>query len=178
MEHRLTLLPIHLQQTIQQGQAVMLGNPIYQLPPFYRQNIYQAIGPKDDPAAKKVRGWLALLAARYVFEVWQAAWPENHLASRLIPAAESVLSRDTSEEDAREQAEAAWNELEELGRKYPGQGYSNALAAGLAVVEALFEAIGTHPFINAPMTWLAENDTDDSALDPWCTDAAQWAADA
>src|SRR4051794_7634552 len=102
MEHRLTLLPIHLQQVIQQGQAAMLGDSYYQLPPFYRQNIYQAIGPPADPTAKKVRGWLALLAARSVLEIWQMVWPENNLAIRLITAAEGVLGGDMVEEDAHD----------------------------------------------------------------------------
>lgn len=125
-----------------------------------------------------MRGWLALLAARYVLQAWQSVWPENSLATHLIGVAESVLRQDIHEEGAREQAEDAWNKLEELMITHTGLEHGSAISAGLASVRAVFEAIGTHPFVHAPASWLNENDTDESALDPWCTDAAKWAADA
>jgi hypothetical protein len=64
-------LPTELQRCLAEALAEMRADPAHQLRPYRRQVIYEALGPPDDPATNRTRGWLGVVIARFVLPVWE-----------------------------------------------------------------------------------------------------------
>ena len=71
------ILPIELVEVIHAAHLSLKGDEKYQLRPFYRQLIYQAIGSLGTYNTVQIRGWLAVLTARYILSARQHALPDD-----------------------------------------------------------------------------------------------------
>ncbi len=138
-------LPETLQALVNTALADMQADPSHRLSHQRRSQIYDAMGPLTENIGRYARGWLAVITARRVLPIFQAAFPEDTLPQQLLDMAVSILQgRDD---------EAAAEELQEWGYNASGNawGYDeaempwNADLAGSATYHALKEARGQPP---------------------------------
>jgi hypothetical protein len=156
--------------------------------PIRRLAIYNAFGSQSDLQGQRVRAYLALITARRVLPLWQAAFPSDDMPERMLALAEAVI-RGTVDTQvaAREMAEAWYHN--------PQSGDSGEYAlwhtycAGEAALNAVSEALSKNPLAdriqdytsatNKDPTYIkdAETITDDDLV-YGVTDAASSAATA
>jgi hypothetical protein len=167
-------LPHTLQELVDEAYAAMIRDPNHALPPLYRKDIYRLISAGQANGGRLARARLALLSARYVIPIWERARPTDVGPPGLLRMAEALLTGQDIAEAARSQADAVWEALTELDVHSDKLGIVETIASGLAAVEALREALGKDPYegVNIDAT------KSDEELDPYHTDAAQFAADA
>lgn len=165
------LLPLQLQQAIEQAEAAMAFNEKHTLAPFYRQAIYKAISSITDDKANHLCGWLALLTAQYVLPIWEQDWPNSSLAFHLLDVAKAVLHGKTDADTATVEATRGWNQLEDLGDKAEVWSNLSGYYAGTAAAQSLIEVLGGCPFTDVEVN----EGTSDGDLDPGTNDAASWA---
>jgi hypothetical protein len=115
-------VPPEVQKLLDSTLADISGDPRHQLMPVRRLPIYQALQTASAPGTSdRVRGWLALLAARRVLPQWQRAMPlyedddpdergveANKLAEHFLTRAESVLRRTVDLNVARKEDGDYW----------------------------------------------------------------------
>jgi DNA-directed RNA polymerase specialized sigma24 family protein len=157
-------LPLELRQVLARAGAGVAGDPEHNLPPVYRRAIY-AIWGYADPASP--RGWLALITARRVADLWQAAG-RRLLAGDLLGVIEGILRGRLSPVTGRQAAQAAWRQLVSA----PPTPDPRALDAAQAALQAMSEVLGADPFHAVSL----RNTVTDAELDPVSSDAARWAA--
>jgi hypothetical protein len=91
-------VPAALQEQLDMALNEVRTDPEHALSPARRYAIYQAIGPNNDARAVRVRGYLAVAAARRVLDLWERwAKPQEEdwdaeVPARLITMSERVLS--------------------------------------------------------------------------------------
>src|SRR6266542_3619205 len=97
------MLPGELQRAIERARQAMLADPVHALRPFYRRQVYGALGPDE---ATHARAHAGIRCARRVLPVWQGVWPDDPLPERLITMAGRVLRGEVGAEDTRRTAGA------------------------------------------------------------------------
>jgi hypothetical protein len=164
-------LPAALGRILDGAREAVRRAPSHELPPAVRQGVYGTM--EAAAGARGVRARLAVLAARRVLPAWEAAWPGDPTAGRLLALGEGVLAESVDPREARAAADAAWQTLEVLGADVePAR--ARGFYAGTAAAKALLEALGRDPFAGVTI----DDRTSDDALDVWASDAAVWAAHA
>ena len=156
-------LPLELRQVLVRASAAVEGDPEHHLPPVYRRAIYAILGHAD-PASP--RAWLALITARRVADLWQAAG-RRLLKGDLLGVVEDILRGRLSPFSGRQAAQAAWRQLVSSPAPDP-----RALDAAQAAVQAMSEVLGTDPFHAVSL----RNTATDADLDIAASDTARWAA--
>jgi hypothetical protein len=159
-------LPLELRQVLSRAAAAVASSPDHHLPPAYRRAIYAMLGTAD-PASP--RGWLALITARRVAGLWQAAG-RRLLSVDLLGMVEGILRGRLSPFSGRQAIRAAWRQLLDTPAASPPD--PRALEAAQAAVQAMNEVLGQDPFHAVSL----RNATSDAELDPATSDTARWAA--
>jgi len=166
------LLPPELYQAIDHAAAEMTADRDHALAPLFRRGIYQTLAWLDPDAKKNSRNWLAIYTAEYVLPTWQQQWPQNIIPVTILQSATAYLVGDLSKIVVQKEAEQSWNQLEALGSGYKVEKDVRVFFAGVAVVQAAFEAISICGFDQIP---LHIDDTDEQ-IDADYSDTARWAA--
>lgn len=156
-------LPIELRQVLARASAAVAGDPEHHLPPKYRRAIYTMLGYAD-PASP--RAWLALITARRVAGLWQAAG-RRLLQGDLLGLVEDILRGRLSPFNGRRAAQDAWRQLATAPPNDP-----QTQAAVQAALQAMSEVLGADPFHAVSL----RNSASDADLDIAASDTARWAA--
>jgi hypothetical protein len=155
-------IPPEVQKLLNSALADMSVDPRHQLMPVRRLPIYQALQAASVPGTSdRVRGWLALLAARRVLPLWQRAMPlyedddpdergveANKLAEHFLARAEGVIRGTVDRDVARKEDSDYWYvvgniELEIFEAREETDGpFFYAFFALDAAYKALHEALG------------------------------------
>jgi hypothetical protein len=109
-----------------------------------------------------------------VLPIWNRNESMEPSPKDLLGTLEGVLRGSITVDAARDTAEQAWSQLEQLGNspKMTNDEFNHAFYAATTMVQALFETIGMRSLDGLS---LSATDTDDW-LDPWSSDTAKWAA--
>jgi hypothetical protein len=161
-------LPGELVDSVERARAAMLRDPASAVAPFFRSGIYQAL--RSSPGGARAHARLAWLTAQHVLPLWNSAWSD--VPQTALALAHRVLAGEIQPELVKPDAIAAQDEFDRLGGTAEALRARRSFFAGQAAILALFEVLGEGPFAGLV---LREEETD-SDLDPWCSDAALWAA--
>ena len=163
-----------LQDTIDQAYAALLQREDYAVLPLYRQRIYAAFGPVHHPLSYRCRGWLDVLTGRFVLPIWQEALPEDALTTQVFALAEDLILGRSERMGGAAALRRIWAQLEGPAAEAEWQAHDRACNARQAAVQGLGWLVDPWP----PCRLMSEDETDWDLLDPICSDAAMWAANA
>jgi Immunity protein Imm5 len=139
-------IPLELAQALQSGQKELAKNPKGELTLPWRKRIWMAMGPLQKEGERALinvglrrRAELAIMAAKHVLPIWQAAFPGNRGPERMFDIARRYLSGSIDFKAAWESKNRFWGELENLVAQ--GSESVTAIAVGFAAANAVTTAI-------------------------------------
>ena len=163
-------LPPDIRQLIDAIVPVVNSDSTHQLRPILRKGIYEALAARP-PAGLRARIWLDILTARRVTAVWATEVGDSRM-DNLIALAEGVVRGAVDPQAARVDAGRMWEWLSNDYDERTEELSEQAFFALSTAIEAVFTATGLDRFEEVI---IEEWDTD-ADLDPWCSDAASYAA--
>jgi len=166
------MMQTQLRLAIEQAVEAVALQPDHSLKPIYRQSIYSAFGLGDKWKSHRTRGWLDILASRYVLPIWEQVWPDDDTPRRLLLLAENLLRGAVDQEVARQEENAVWMRLQGRDEEARWQAHEEACCAKQVAIQAVSWLINPEPQCEE----ISEDDTDADTLDPVCSDSAMWAA--
>jgi hypothetical protein len=159
-------------EVIQIAYDVMLKSPEHTVLPFHRRIIYDSLMRASKSEDVMIYKKLAIVSARYVLPVWQAAQPFDRKLEQLLYQTDLFLKEKIEFQKIHDQAEAAWVELDNFGGTVESDEIGNAYYAGIAIVVATLEATGKRSFLDEVISE-SQSDFD---IDMFSYDTAYWAA--
>lgn len=169
------MIPLSLQQLINESLDGVYVHHLHALLPIHRQAIYDCLGPARDSQARRIRGWLDIVTARRVLPIWLADRPHDGRVMRLLTLAERVLRNQGDERGVRDEAEVVWWWLtdDDHGGRYEKLSSPAYYSLGAAIL-AVFSSLDDNPLIGMHL----EGSETDANIDEASSDAAKWAANA
>lgn len=165
------MLPLELQRILV-GLHQSLDNLDYELRPYQRIILYNALNYKDNPFGQRVVSYLALLSAQKVLPIWQDALPKQTLPQQMLDMAQDFLMGKLDFDSTFHNAGNLWNIY---GNKTEYLKVSTKIdCAGGSSLEALNIALKLPPFNNLRIN----SEVQDIDLKPGYGDAASSAVKA
>jgi Immunity protein Imm5 len=163
---------MQLDEAIQAGLEHMKRDPFHALSPYFRNLIYNCIGPLSLPKSRCIRTHLAVLAAKKVLPLWAEERPFDTLVETILEMASASVWQQTPTESVEVKAGEFWDWLTNDYGDRKEELSSKAFFAMATALEALYLSLGTDRFLDTEI----DMDTTDDELDPWCSDAPMYAA--
>ncbi len=163
---------MQLDEAIRAGLESVKRDPFHTLSPYFRDLIYNCIGPLSLPKSRCIRIHLAILAAKKVLPLWHEARPSDTRVEDIIEMASASIWRQTHDESVEAKAGEFWNWLTNDYGDRTEELSSEAFFTMATALEVLYLSLGMDRFLNIEIN---VNTTDDE-LDPWCSDALMYAA--
>jgi hypothetical protein len=161
-----------LDRSVQIALVSVRNHESHALTPYHRNAIYKAIGSLASRKSGRVRSFLAIIAAQRALPSWHRTRPNDTRVEQLIDLAITQVRRAVADDPAIEKAAEAWNWLL---NDYGDRTEELALDAEFAMaasLEAVWISLGSDRFLDVTI----DETTTDADLDPWCSDAAMYAA--
>ena len=163
---------MQLDEAIQAGLESVRRNPLHALSPYFRNLIYNCIGPLSLPKSRCIRVHLAILVAKKVLPLWSETRPFDTRVEDIIELASASMDQQTPDECVKTKADAFWNWLVNDYGDRKEELSNEAYFAMATALEALYLSLGTDRFLNIEI----DMNTTDHDLDPWCSDTPMYGA--
>jgi hypothetical protein len=139
-------LPLAVQQLVQESLATMYSASSHRLSVQWRRKLYEALASSAAEPGARAQGWLAILAAQWVFPLVQQALPQVALPGHLLALAEDVMQGKLSATDSAVE-EALNDSYLAMGNPSGFEDHHSVAvnAAAYACRKALGEACGYQP---------------------------------
>lgn len=136
-------VPPQLREKIDKGLEAVRTHSLHHFHWPHRQELYLAFGSYDDPNVLKARGWLAVLAAQYVFPILEVAATEiDDLLRSTLEVSIGYLNGTVSDDEIANIEDEGYHTLGNWA-DFDDPGYSpRADIAAMAVYKAAGEVRG------------------------------------